>query len=332
MAVQLVGVGVTLPGVGVSLTPTTVQLPWNGESLLGGVSILPTAGTIGNLVAQSAAVAGEGVTPYAGIGTLSAQAGAIAGDGTVASVVHSSQAIAFLARTSGLDAAHTNAYYSLIDGLVADGAWSQFDVLYVFATQDETTALLNLVSSNYDGTNTGGITFTADQGFSGGVTATKYVDTNFNPLLAGGLYSDNSAHMAVWDYGPAGAPGTNGDQHVQFAFGGNDVIYANFGGSCYVRIENGGAPGAAVPTTVGLSAGSRTSSDAWSSYKNGAPLSSGSDVTGGVPNSKLTIPWSNDASVDIIMAGSAGAALSSVDHSNLYLRLHPYLQTIAGVP
>ena len=41
MAVQLVGIGVTLPSVGASLTPTTLQLPWSGESLLGiGVSII----------------------------------------------------------------------------------------------------------------------------------------------------------------------------------------------------------------------------------------------------------------------------------------------------
>lgn len=41
MAVQLVGIGVTLPSVGTSLTPTTLQLPWSGESLLGiGVSII----------------------------------------------------------------------------------------------------------------------------------------------------------------------------------------------------------------------------------------------------------------------------------------------------
>mgnify|MGYP001593251291 FL=1 len=35
MAVSLTGIRVTLPSVGVSLTPTTLQLPWSGESLLG---------------------------------------------------------------------------------------------------------------------------------------------------------------------------------------------------------------------------------------------------------------------------------------------------------
>ena len=35
MAVSLVGIKVTLPSVGTSLTPTTLQMPWSGESLLG---------------------------------------------------------------------------------------------------------------------------------------------------------------------------------------------------------------------------------------------------------------------------------------------------------
>ena len=45
MAVQLNGIGITLPSVGVSLTPTTLQLAWGAqsESLLGGVSIIQTS-------------------------------------------------------------------------------------------------------------------------------------------------------------------------------------------------------------------------------------------------------------------------------------------------
>lgn len=35
MAVQLVGIGLGFLSVGVSLTPTTLQMPWRGESLFG---------------------------------------------------------------------------------------------------------------------------------------------------------------------------------------------------------------------------------------------------------------------------------------------------------
>ena len=45
MAVSLVGITVTMPSVDVSLKPTTLQLPWTGESLLGvGVSISSNTG------------------------------------------------------------------------------------------------------------------------------------------------------------------------------------------------------------------------------------------------------------------------------------------------
>lgn len=56
MAVQLVGIGITLPSVGVSLTPTTLQLPWSGESLVGvGVSV-PVSTTPPSTVVSSASL------------------------------------------------------------------------------------------------------------------------------------------------------------------------------------------------------------------------------------------------------------------------------------
>jgi hypothetical protein len=73
---------------------------------------------------------------------------------------------AFLARTSGLNAAHRNAYTALIDGLVTDGVWTSLDALYITATDTTTNANLNLVSSSFPLTQTGTITFTADQGYS----------------------------------------------------------------------------------------------------------------------------------------------------------------------
>lgn len=52
MAVFLKGIQVTLPSVGVSLTPTTLQLPWSGESLILGITI-PESTTGGSTVAAS---------------------------------------------------------------------------------------------------------------------------------------------------------------------------------------------------------------------------------------------------------------------------------------
>ena len=73
-------------------------------------------------------------------------------------------AAAFLARTSGLNATHTNAYTALINGLVSDAIWAKLDVLYLFATQDQTTALLNLVSASFTAVIHGAPPFAADNG------------------------------------------------------------------------------------------------------------------------------------------------------------------------
>lgn len=45
MPVQLVGIRLTLSSVGVSLTPTTLQMPWSGESLLGVHQSIPGSTT-----------------------------------------------------------------------------------------------------------------------------------------------------------------------------------------------------------------------------------------------------------------------------------------------
>src|SRR6185295_16016176 len=76
----------------------------------------------------------------------------------------------WLARATGLDAAHIAADTALIDGLVADGVWSKLDALYFFATQNSATAQLNLISSSYPATANGLPTFTVDRGFTGGST------------------------------------------------------------------------------------------------------------------------------------------------------------------
>lgn len=67
MAVQLVGIGVTLPSVSTSLTPTTLQLPWGGESLLGiGVSIVQTSAAGGSTGSTASVVSSAGVLNFTG--------------------------------------------------------------------------------------------------------------------------------------------------------------------------------------------------------------------------------------------------------------------------
>src|SRR5208283_4790005 len=95
------------------------------------------------------------------------------------------QANAFIARTSGLSATENAAYTAMICGMVTDGTWSLLDALYIFATNNTTTAALSLVSSTYNGTVTGTLTFSADNGWTGN-GSTGYLSTNLTPSSAGG--------------------------------------------------------------------------------------------------------------------------------------------------
>jgi hypothetical protein len=109
-----------------------------------------------------------------------------------------SQATTFLARTSGLSGTESTAYTNMICGMVADGTWSKFDALYIFATNTTTTANLNLVSTSYGITNVSTTpTFTADVGYttSGG---TVQLNTNYNPNTNGVQFTLNSASLGVY--------------------------------------------------------------------------------------------------------------------------------------
>lgn len=88
-------------------------------------------------------------------------------------------------------------YNDLILGLKADGLWAKLDTLYLLAAHDAQAAVLNVRAPGlYAGSVFTGLTFTADRGFLGG--GTGYIDTGFNPVTAGGQFSQNSAHIGTY--------------------------------------------------------------------------------------------------------------------------------------
>jgi hypothetical protein len=85
----------------------------------------------------------------------------------------------------------------MICGMVTDGTWSLLDALYIFATNNTTTANLNLVSTSFGITQVGTVTFAADTGYTGD-GSTGALGTNFNPNVVSGVnYSLNSASFGV---------------------------------------------------------------------------------------------------------------------------------------
>lgn len=107
------------------------------------------------------------------------------------------EATTFLARTSGLSTKERDAYVRLINGLVADGTWTIFDILYVLATNNTTTAALNLISTSFGLTTTGSLTFAADVGYTGD-GSTGFLNTNWTPVTSAINFTQNSASIGAY--------------------------------------------------------------------------------------------------------------------------------------
>ena len=249
----------------------------------------------------------------------------------------SSQVAQFLARTSGLDTTHTNAYTALIDGLVADGVWPKLDVLHVYATQDSTTALLNLVSSNYTGSLLGTPSFTADRGFTGSIGAVG-MNTNFNPVTATSPnYTQNSAHMSVWNLTNAATTSPSIGFEGSGFFAAMWVQYTDSKTHYVVNASSSADVPVANADARGHYIANRSTSTAMQLYKNGSSAATNSSASSiGVLSENIYCLGDNLAGTAQGVAQqhamlSAGSSLSSTDATNLYNRLRTYM-TAVGVP
>lgn len=239
---------------------------------------------------------------------------------------------AFLARTSGLDATHTNAYKALINGLVSDGVWAKLDLLQIYATQDATTALLNLISTSYPATVSGSPTFTADGGYT--TASGKFVDTGF-AFNAGVNYTQNSACIFLWSGSNVAASSSNKALATAVAFSGNTILQPR-NASDQIQIQVNDTSPIGTPSNTdgsGFFCANRTSSTLKQAWKDGSQQ--GADMT----RSSTTLQSANlqsggnnatssNAYAGIIRAIGAGGTLSAGDNANLYARLRTYMTAI----
>ena len=288
---------------------------------------------------------GEDMTPIAGY-AMAAQAGAFAlvDPGTTQLTpppsADAAETTAFLARTTGLDVGHIAAYKELINGLVTDGIWSNFDAIYIIATQSVgsdgmTNARLNLVQNAYNFTAGTGAIFTPDRGV---IDNFALIDTGFAPSVAAGVgakFALNDAHLSVW---ANGAGGNN-----------TDVGWGNGGPTSYIGMSaSNGWTGinqadqtfmGTNPTGAGLFWGQRKNSggagalEAFTAAPNtGTILVVG---TGSAASTSLTtgsiaigsVPGFNYGNHQI-SAASIGKSMSATNIQKYYLRLQAYMTAV----
>jgi hypothetical protein len=292
-------------------------------------------------VTQLSGFGGRG-TAAAANNALTAGAGSYSLTGTAATLTKSaaSPASAFLARTTGLDGTHVTAYTNLINGLVTDGVWAKLDVLHVYATQDATTALLNLVSTSFTGTANGSPSFTADRGYTGVDNSnTVYIDTQFNPTTASSpKFTTNSAHLSAWsNTATRGATGGMiiGSRNASFQ---TDIIPEGTDGKTNFYCNSNGAPtGITSASAAGHYITNREVSTDYQGYKNGAQIFT--RTTGSVAPASGTfhvLKTNNISGSDFgvplqTCAASVGGGLTGTEAGNFYTRLRTYM-TAVGVP
>ena len=289
------------------------------------------------LEAASANAAVDGAISYSyGVGIDEAMTALDVLDGSIGAPM-SAEAAAFLARTSGLDTTHTNAYTALIDGLVADGIWAKLDMLHIYATQNATTANLNLVGNIYNATPVNSPTFTTDRSYTGALTGTKYIATGFTASTAvSPKFTRNSGHVSVWslnDYVSSTAfimGSTAGSSHI-----GMQARYS--GNQSYWFLNDAVGMSSISSSSIGHFMCNRLLSTTGEGWKNGVLVASNSSVASQPVNAReLFVSGENQNGTptavpyEVAMA-SIGAGLTPTESLAFYNRLRTYMTTV-GVP
>lgn len=248
-----------------------------------------------------------------------------------------SQATAYLARVT-VDGAHQTAYKNLICGLVADGLWGKFDVLYIFATANSSAALTNLVSTTYSATAHGSPAFAADQGYTTG--SDQWVDTGLN-LSTSANFTQDSAMMGAWNL--TATPDYNAIVTAAISFGGVNYLRPNDAGcpsGCMAGEVNSSSVfdtgDGSIASGAGLVMGNRPDSTRFQFWQNTTQV--GGDMVRGstAPDNAVletagdTTAYANGGAFQIA-AVFAGAGLTSTDISNFYGRMRTYM-TAVGLP
>ena len=229
----------------------------------------------------------------------------------------------FLARTSGLNNTHKTRYDALISGLVTDGDYTKLDVLYVWATDTTTNALLNLApNASYNGTVVGTPTsFTADVGYTGD-GSTFAIDSHFNPNTASSpQYTQNSASLGAYVLTNV----TSGGSIISVVGAQVGAADAGFGpfyfGTALYKVNEYTTKSPSTSTSQGQWIATRTAASGAGStsvYLNGNTTAFDTDTVAstGVPNTNFYFFSSNNgavsnASAAQMSAGFIGSGLSS---------------------
>jgi hypothetical protein len=208
----------------------------------------------------------------------------------------SAQSLQYLSRLVPYPtSAREKAYCDFIDGLVNAGLGDHFDFLSINCAVNGGTSLTNVWGTQYTAIEielTSGLTFSANSGWSGGVSG-HHISTQFNPAIAiSPKYTLNDAMAGFWCSSPTTIAAI---QIFAATIANPQTPLAQL--SLYPKWSNGNASfcinGASDLSTAspfnsdGLFIAQRTASNACALYRNNSLILSSSQSSSSVPNGEI---------------------------------------------
>jgi hypothetical protein len=215
----------------------------------------------------------------------------------------------------------------LLGATSATNIWATRDVLQVYAAADSQAAILNWISSSYNGAEVSSPTFTADRGFTGNGTS-SYIDMGFSDTQAGANWSRDSAGFGAYvnqDNGATSAPS------IGHATSGDVRIIPNNASTASFRLHNSASVTTTAGTRAGLNVGVRTTSTAVALYRNGASVITGPNVSlAPVAGNIHALHGATGFSNDRVAVAMIGGQLNAAENLDLYNAILAYLTAIGG--
>lgn len=207
-----------------------------------------------------------------------------------------------------------------------------FDVMYFLAAETEQASRLNMVQRAHDCTATAAPTFAASRGVTGNGT-TQFLDTNYNPATQGVQYTLNSASIGVYSRTDANNSGidigwTNGTQLCR-------VVLRN-SGNFNVGINRNSVFSVAVPDSLALFVGNRSTSTASQSYRRGVLAGSESSPSTSIASFNCYLLANNTSgtaasfSTRQLAFAFAGRSMDATQQANFYTAVQTAMTAIGA--
>jgi uncharacterized protein YmfQ (DUF2313 family) len=210
----------------------------------------------------------------------------------------------------------------LIKRLKADGVWPALDRLWIFAAENDASALVDLVAAASATKSNPNVIVNVNSGYSG--AGGFYINSNFNPVTAPQPkhYTRNGASIGVWTQGGGfgfAVADTSAYTYVDIWDGANVNYFA------INTTQNSFGFGASTTYSFGMFVGNRSGATNCQSYYNGLEFQFSSDASGPLQSSPFYFCGNGSyAYSGIVSLGFIGGNMTPAQHKAFYNDLRNY--------